>query len=261
MAREVSHSSGLYWHEKDLLERDRPTELEGEPVYRPVCPCRIQAKPQVSPATSGFQWIQGKSTKHYLVYLLVWVALTILWLHPTFVLQLSELTPNKTRRAQCANWLLYYREELFGYTLEELLERKRLRLQAEAESSPEWKPPVTEVFWLRRILTSVKGGGQEAINTAERNTLAIHVALALISLLLFCKVSLLVPRYLPSSRSYAPPWTWYENARDRDPNCDVNSCLECDGDVRISSEATRFSFETLWLEVANLLVGRLCPFV
>ena len=24
--------------------------------------------------------------------------------------QLAELTPNKTRRAQCANWLLYYRE-------------------------------------------------------------------------------------------------------------------------------------------------------
>lgn len=61
--------------------------------------------------------------------------------------QFSELTPNKTRRAQCANWLLYYREELFGYTLEELQERKRLRLQAQAESesSTEWKPPVTEV--------------------------------------------------------------------------------------------------------------------
>jgi Domain of unknown function (DUF1823) len=34
--------------------------------------------------------------------------------------QYSELTPNKTRRAQIANWLLYYREHLFGYTLEEL---------------------------------------------------------------------------------------------------------------------------------------------
>ena len=65
-----------------------------------------------------------------------------------FFLQFSELTPNKTRRAQCANWLLYYREELLGYTLDELKERKRLRLQAqaEAEKSTEWKPPVTEVF-------------------------------------------------------------------------------------------------------------------
>lgn len=70
----------------------------------------------------------------------------------------AELTPNKTRRAQCANWLLYYREELFGYTVEELKERRRLkkeaeeqeRLRLEAETGKkaddEWKPPVTEVF-------------------------------------------------------------------------------------------------------------------
>ena len=31
--------------------------------------------------------------------------------------KLAELTPNKTRRAQCANWLLYYREALFGVKL------------------------------------------------------------------------------------------------------------------------------------------------
>jgi hypothetical protein len=70
----------------------------------------------------------------------------------------AELTPNKTRRAQCANWLLYYREELFGYTVEELRERRRLKQEAEeAEKrrieeesgnkvSDEWKPPVKEVF-------------------------------------------------------------------------------------------------------------------
>lgn len=70
----------------------------------------------------------------------------------------AELTPNKTRRAQCANWLLYYREELFGYTLEELRERRRLKKEAEEEekrrlekengkaSQDEWKPPVKEVF-------------------------------------------------------------------------------------------------------------------
>uniref|UniRef100_A0A7R9Z984 Uncharacterized protein n=1 Tax=Pseudictyota dubia TaxID=2749911 RepID=A0A7R9Z984_9STRA len=69
----------------------------------------------------------------------------------------AELTPNKTRRAQCANWLLYYREELFGYTIEELRERRRLKKEAEeaekkrleaegGEKGDEWKPPVTEVF-------------------------------------------------------------------------------------------------------------------
>jgi len=70
----------------------------------------------------------------------------------------AELTPNKTRRAQCANWLLYYREELFGYTVEELREKRRLRKEAEEaekrrleEESGKpaedvWKPPVKEVF-------------------------------------------------------------------------------------------------------------------
>lgn len=78
--------------------------------------------------------------------------------------QYNELTPNKTRRAQCANWLIYYREELFGYTIEELSERRRLKreaaekLAAEAVLAAEeankkgedvkddWKPPVKEVF-------------------------------------------------------------------------------------------------------------------
>lgn len=66
--------------------------------------------------------------------------------------QYSELTPNKTRRAQCANWLIFFREELFGYTVEELRERRKLRLQADALRSKEngtegeWKPPVSEVI-------------------------------------------------------------------------------------------------------------------
>jgi hypothetical protein len=53
--------------------------------------------------------------------------------------------------------LLYYREELFGFTVEELQERRRLKKEAEeAEkkrleeegkaSQDEWKPPVKEVF-------------------------------------------------------------------------------------------------------------------
>lgn len=62
--------------------------------------------------------------------------------------QYAELTPNKTRRAQCANWLIYYREELYGYTVEELREKRRRRKEAEAkqENEAEWKPPVREVF-------------------------------------------------------------------------------------------------------------------
>mmetsp|Transcript_13609 Transcript_13609/g.22864 ORF Transcript_13609/g.22864 Transcript_13609/m.22864 type:complete len:278 (-) Transcript_13609:48-881(-) len=68
----------------------------------------------------------------------------------------KELTPNKTRRAQCANWIVFYREELFGYTVEELKERRRLRKEAEAAAEAKmreegkevdtWKPPVKEVF-------------------------------------------------------------------------------------------------------------------
>ena len=70
----------------------------------------------------------------------------------------AELTPNKTRRAQCANWLLYFREELFGFSVEELRERRQKKLEAEEaekrrleedsgkKMEDEWKPPVKEVF-------------------------------------------------------------------------------------------------------------------
>lgn len=76
--------------------------------------------------------------------------------------QLKGLTPNKTRRAQCANWLIYYREELFGYTIEELKERRRLKRQAEEAAAvaeeakrldedgggkkDDWKYPLKEVY-------------------------------------------------------------------------------------------------------------------
>lgn len=68
--------------------------------------------------------------------------------------KLQELTPNKTRRAQCANWLLYYREEIFGYSLKELQVRKKERLKKEKEESERnrttgtndnWRPPLDEV--------------------------------------------------------------------------------------------------------------------
>jgi hypothetical protein len=48
--------------------------------------------------------------------------------------------------------LVFYREELFGYTVEELRERRRLKKEAEekakaeAEGKDEWTPPVKEVF-------------------------------------------------------------------------------------------------------------------
>lgn len=62
--------------------------------------------------------------------------------------QYSELTPNKTRLAQCANWLVFYREELYGYTVEELKERRKKRKEEEERkrANGEWQPPVREVF-------------------------------------------------------------------------------------------------------------------
>uniref|UniRef100_A0A7S2MEP5 Uncharacterized protein n=1 Tax=Octactis speculum TaxID=3111310 RepID=A0A7S2MEP5_9STRA len=45
--------------------------------------------------------------------------------------KLDELTPNKTRRAQCANWMIYYREELWGVSIEELVKRKEQDVERE----------------------------------------------------------------------------------------------------------------------------------
>lgn len=56
--------------------------------------------------------------------------------------KLNELTPNKTRRAQLATWLIFYRDCLFGRSIEQLqaeaAERKRIAtLETEAgEISP-----------------------------------------------------------------------------------------------------------------------------
>ena len=44
--------------------------------------------------------------------------------------KLSELTPNKTRRAQLCNWLIYYREKLFGKSLDDIrIEREKERME------------------------------------------------------------------------------------------------------------------------------------
>ena len=45
--------------------------------------------------------------------------------------KLDGLTPNKTRRAQAASWLLYYRTALHGVPIDELKRRKAARQAAE----------------------------------------------------------------------------------------------------------------------------------
>lgn len=59
--------------------------------------------------------------------------------------KLDGLTPNMTRRAQCTNWLIFYREQLFGFTVEELKERKEKRKREaekrEAEERAQGKEP------------------------------------------------------------------------------------------------------------------------
>ena len=46
--------------------------------------------------------------------------------------KMEGLTPNMTRRAQVANWLLYYREALHGVPVDELRRRREERAKAEA---------------------------------------------------------------------------------------------------------------------------------
>ncbi|EKX37720.1 hypothetical protein GUITHDRAFT_154910 [Guillardia theta CCMP2712] len=50
--------------------------------------------------------------------------------------KLEELTPNKTRRAQCVNWLLFYREALRGKTVDQL------RAERAAETGNDVAPKV-----------------------------------------------------------------------------------------------------------------------
>ncbi|XRA99231.1 DUF1823 domain-containing protein [Pycnococcus provasolii] len=50
---------------------------------------------------------------------------------------LDGLTPNKTRRAQVANWLIFFREELNGVPLEELIRRKQQRAEEEEKEQVE----------------------------------------------------------------------------------------------------------------------------
>lgn len=47
--------------------------------------------------------------------------------------KLKELTPNKTRRAQMVNWIIYYREKLYGKTFEQLKAERMLEESKSAE--------------------------------------------------------------------------------------------------------------------------------
>jgi hypothetical protein len=62
--------------------------------------------------------------------------------------KLNELTPNKTRRAQLCNWIIYYREKLFGKTLEELkAEREK---EASENSVPQDIKDLPSEQWFQR---------------------------------------------------------------------------------------------------------------
>ena len=62
--------------------------------------------------------------------------------------KLNELTPNKTRRAQLCNWIIYYREKLFGKTLEELkAEREK---EASENSVPQDIKDLPSEQWYQR---------------------------------------------------------------------------------------------------------------
>lgn len=52
--------------------------------------------------------------------------------------KLNELTPNKTRRAQLVNWLIFYRETLYGKSFEQLFaerETKELNKKEQSDAS------------------------------------------------------------------------------------------------------------------------------
>ena len=75
---------------------------------------------------------------------------------PLTCMQFAELTPVLTRRAQVTNWLLYFREELRGYTIEELKERRRIKKERKekeleqrksmGEETDDYQPPLEEVY-------------------------------------------------------------------------------------------------------------------
>jgi len=71
--------------------------------------------------------------------------------------KLNELTPNKTRRAQLTTWLIFYRERLFGRTIEQLqaeaAERKRLAETDTGKEPGEISP--SEMMYERKRLDTL----------------------------------------------------------------------------------------------------------
>jgi len=68
--------------------------------------------------------------------------------------KLNELTPNKTRRAQLCNWIIYYREKLFGKTLEEL-KAEREKEAKESELPQEIKELPSEQWYQKNRLDDI----------------------------------------------------------------------------------------------------------
>jgi hypothetical protein len=66
--------------------------------------------------------------------------------------KIKELTPNKTRRAQLVNWLIYYRESLFGKSLDQLIaEREAKQATEAANASEDEASPSEKMFQKKRL--------------------------------------------------------------------------------------------------------------
>jgi hypothetical protein len=70
--------------------------------------------------------------------------------------KLSELTPNKTRRAQLVNWIIYYRERLFGKTIEQLREEAEKKKLSAVQISTEQDISPSEVMFQRKRLDTLE---------------------------------------------------------------------------------------------------------
>jgi len=57
--------------------------------------------------------------------------------------KMDGLTPNMTRRAQAANWLLFYRRELRGVSIDELRRRREIRRAKEEAEGKTNRPTGT----------------------------------------------------------------------------------------------------------------------
>jgi hypothetical protein len=68
--------------------------------------------------------------------------------------KLKELTPNKTRRAQAVNWLIFYREKLFNKSFEQLRAERAAELKLREEADSQADPQAAEAALLQQGLPS-----------------------------------------------------------------------------------------------------------